>query len=86
MPNNSPFYCHANFSKGILDKIRRLHKIYTLCAVTFFIFGHQVKTYGLISMKFVPQLCRNSLEDVTNFSKAILLSFVVQVDELHGKF
>ena len=36
-------------------------------------------------MKFVPQLCRNKLEDATNFSKAILLSFVVQVDELHGK-
>ena len=36
-------------------------------------------------MKFVPQLCRNRLENVTNFSKAILLLFVVHVDELHGK-
>ena len=28
----------------ILDKIRRLLKIYTLCAFIFFILGHHVKT------------------------------------------
>ena len=32
------------FSYGILDKIRRLHKIYFLCAFIFFIFGHHVET------------------------------------------
>ena len=32
------------FSYGKLDKIKRLHKIHTLCAFIFFIFGHYVDT------------------------------------------
>ena len=38
------FYYHAYFLSGILDKIRRLHKIFTLRAFIFHIFGHQVET------------------------------------------
>ena len=40
-------------------------------AFIFFIFGHHVKSYGLIPMISVPHLSRNKLEDVTNLSNMI---------------
>ena len=62
-----------------LPPLRRLHKIHILCASIFFIFGHQVETYGVIPMISVPQFFKNRLEDVTNFYKTIFLPIVVQV-------
>ena len=67
------------FSQGMLDKIRRLDKIYTLCAFIFFIFGHHIETSGLIPIISVTQLCRNRLEEVTSLSNTILLPTIVQV-------
>ena len=71
------------FSKGILDKIRRLHKVHTLCAFIFFIFGHHVETSGPSPLISAPQLCMNKLKDVTNLSDTTLLPIVVQVYEFH---
>ena len=42
------------FSQGILDKIKRLHKIHTLHAFIFYTFRHHVETYDLIPMISVP--------------------------------
>ena len=36
-------------------------------------------------MIFVPQSCKNRLEDVTNLSNTFLLPIVVQLYEFHGK-
>ena len=36
-------------------------------------------------MIFVPQLCRNRLEDVTSLSNMVLLPVVVQMYEFHTK-
>ena len=38
------FIIMHTFSYGKLDKIKRLHKIHTLCASIFFFFGHRIET------------------------------------------